>query len=174
MFFKKIKREHELVKAFHKLFLTPNGKLKPEAEIVIEFLRDEAGARGELGAGGVPYFYDAQNRFDPNAAAFLLGTHDFSFFRSSGSVQSSPVKTIYKALWTEKAPGDLLFVIEGDGFLYRMVRNIVWNLAEAGLGRKSLEQFKEELDKAERHFKISPAPPQGLYLDYVGYTEYLP
>ena len=89
------------------------------------------------------------------AAGFLLGTHDFSFFRSSGSVQSSPVKTIYKAVWQEKAPGDLLFVIEGDGFLYRMVRNIVWNLAEAGLGRKSLEQFKEELDKAERHFKIS-------------------
>ena len=108
------------------------------------------------------------------AAGFLLGTHDFSFFRSSGSVQSSPVKTIYKAVWQEKVPGDLLFVIEGDGFLYRMVRNIVWNLAEAGLGRKSLEQFKEELDKAERHFKISPAPPQGLYLDYVGYTEYLP
>lgn len=108
------------------------------------------------------------------AAGFLLGTHDFSFFRSSGSVQSSPVKTIYKAVWKEKAPGDLLFVIEGDGFLYRMVRNIVWNLAETGLGRKSLEQFKEELDKAERHFKISPAPPQGLYLDYVGYTEYLP
>ena len=73
MFFKKIKREHELVKAFHKLFLTSNEKLKPEAEIVIEFLRDEAGARGELGTGGVPYFYDAQNRFDPNAAAFLLG-----------------------------------------------------------------------------------------------------
>lgn len=89
-------------------------------------------------------------------------------------MQSSPVKTIYKAVWQEKAPGDLLFVIEGDGFLYRMVRNIVWNLVEAGLGRKSLEQFKEELDKAERHFKISPAPPQGLYLDYVGYTEYLP
>jgi len=108
------------------------------------------------------------------AAGFLLGTHDFSFFRSSGSVQSSPVKTIYKAVWQEKVPGDLLFVIEGDGFLYRMVRNIVWNLAETGLGRKSLEQFKEELDKAERHFKISPAPPQGLYLDYVGYTEYLP
>lgn len=73
MFFKKIKREHELVKAFHKLFLMSNGKLKPEAEIVVEFLRDEAGARGELGMNGSPYFYDAQNRFDPHAAAFLLG-----------------------------------------------------------------------------------------------------
>ncbi len=29
--------------------------------------------RGELGRGGVPYFYDGANRFDANAAAFLLG-----------------------------------------------------------------------------------------------------
>lgn len=107
------------------------------------------------------------------AAALLVGTHDFSFFRSSGSVKTSPVKTIYKALWEEQSPGELLFTIEGDGFLYRMVRNIVWNLTEVGLARKSPEQFKSELDGARRHFKISPAPPQGLYLDYVGYTEYL-
>ena len=109
-----------------------------------------------------------------NAAAYLLGTHDFSFFRSSGSVQTSPVKTIYKARWQEATPGDLLFTIEGDGFLYRMVRNIVWNLVEVGAARKSVERFKEELDAAARHFKISPAPPQGLYLDYVGYEEYSP
>ena len=108
------------------------------------------------------------------AAAYLLGTHDFSFFRSSGSVQTSPVKTIYKARWQAAAPGDLLFTIEGDGFLYRMVRNIVWNLVEVGAARKSVERFKEELDAAARHFKISPAPPQGLYLDYVGYEEYSP
>ena len=108
------------------------------------------------------------------AAAYLLGTHDFSFFRSSGSVQTSPVKTIYKAQWQAAAPGNLLFTIEGDGFLYRMVRNIVWNLVEVGAGRKSVERFKEELDAAARHFKISPAPPQGLYLDYVGYEEYSP
>lgn len=108
------------------------------------------------------------------AAALLLGTHDFSFFRSSGSVQTSPVKTIYKAFWKEETPGNLFFTVEGDGFLYRMVRNIVWNLTEVGLGRKTVARFKEELDSAERHFKISPAPPQGLYLDYVGYSEYLP
>ncbi len=108
------------------------------------------------------------------AAALLTGTHDFSFYRSSGSVQTSPVKTIYKAVWQETSPGRLLFTIEGDGFLYRMVRNIVWNLTEVGLGRKTIESFKEELESGKRHYKISPAPPQGLYLDYVGYTEYLP
>lgn len=107
------------------------------------------------------------------AAALLLGTHDFSFFRSSGSVQSSPVKTIYKACWQQTAHGNLLFTIEGDGFLYRMVRNIVWNLVQVGLGAKTAGRFKEELDGAQRHFKISPAPAQGLYLNYVGYAEYL-
>ena len=55
MFFRKIKREHELVRAFQKLFLGQGGRLKPEAAVVLEFLRDEAGARGELGNGGTPY-----------------------------------------------------------------------------------------------------------------------
>jgi hypothetical protein len=73
MFFSKLKYEHKLVKAFQGLFLDDNGKLKPEAEIVLAFWRDEAGARGELGRGGVPYFYDNSNRFDANAGAFLLG-----------------------------------------------------------------------------------------------------
>ena len=72
MFGQKAKREAELVKAFQKVFC-PDGKLSYEAKIVLAFWRDEAGARGELGRHGVPYFYDAQNRFDAAAAAFLLG-----------------------------------------------------------------------------------------------------
>ncbi len=73
MFFKKAKKELALVRAFQKVFCGEDGKLSPEGAEVLAFLRDEAGARGELGSGGVPYFYDAQNRFDANAAAFLLG-----------------------------------------------------------------------------------------------------
>ncbi len=73
MLLKKLKKEQKLARAFRTLFLAADGGLKPEAAAVLEFLRDEAGARGELGRDGVPYFYDAQNRFDPCAAAFLLG-----------------------------------------------------------------------------------------------------
>lgn len=73
MFGKKIKREYELVKAFQGLFNNADGTLKADAKVVLEFLRDEAGARGELGCGGIPYFYDSENRFDVHAAAFLLG-----------------------------------------------------------------------------------------------------
>lgn len=68
----KLKEEYNITKAFHDLFML-DGKLKPEAEIVIAFLRDECGARGELGKSGLSYFYDRNNRFDQGAAAFLLG-----------------------------------------------------------------------------------------------------
>ena len=39
-----------------------NGKLKSDAEVVLSFLREECGAKGELGKGGSPYFYDRNNK----------------------------------------------------------------------------------------------------------------
>lgn len=72
MVFNKLKRQYKLTKAFKNLFYE-EGKLKPDAEIVIAFLREECGAKGELGKGGSPYFYDQNSTFDVNAAAFLLG-----------------------------------------------------------------------------------------------------
>lgn len=73
MFKTKAKKELRLLRAFQALFVDEKGALKDEAREVLAFLRDEAGARGELGCGGLPYFYDGNNRFDANAAAFLLG-----------------------------------------------------------------------------------------------------
>lgn len=70
--FNKLKREYKLVKAFKNVFYK-NGKLTKDAEIVISFLRDECGAKGELGKSGMPYLYDKNNSFDVNASAFLLG-----------------------------------------------------------------------------------------------------
>lgn len=60
-------------KAFKKLFLDKKGHLKPEAEVVVSYLRDVCCARGELGDDSSPYLYDPQGRFDSGAAAFLLG-----------------------------------------------------------------------------------------------------
>ena len=73
MMFNKAKRELEILKAFQKVFLDESGNLTKDGKVVLSFFRDEAGARGELGKNGVPYFYDNENRFDANAAAFLLG-----------------------------------------------------------------------------------------------------
>ena len=67
-----IKEEHNITKAFRDLFLE-NGKLKPEAEIVLAYLRDESGGRGELENNGSPFLYDKNGRFDMGAAAYLTG-----------------------------------------------------------------------------------------------------
>lgn len=105
------------------------------------------------------------------AAALLLGTHDFSAFRSSGSVDSSPIKNIYAAAW-HKEGSELVFRIAGDGFLYHMVRNIVWSLVQVGLGRRTKEDFAAELEAQRCEFLNEPAPAEGLYLEEVGYRPY--
>ena len=114
-----------------------------------------------------PLDVDAMNA----AAALLLGTHDFSAFRSSGSVDSSPVKTIYEAVW-RKEGSELVFRIAGDGFVYHMVRNIVWSLVQVGLGKRSKDDFAAELRAQRCEFLNEPAPAEGLYLAEVCYKPY--
>lgn len=105
------------------------------------------------------------------AALLLLGTHDFSAFRSSGSVDSSPIKTIYEAAWRREGR-ELVFRIAGDGFLYHMVRNIVWSLVQVGLGKRTEADFAAELHAKRCEFLNEPAPAEGLYLAEVCYKPY--
>ena len=102
------------------------------------------------------------------AAKNLLGSHDFSAFRSAGSVDGDPVRTIYKAEWKQVGK-EYTFTIEGDGFLYHMVRNIVWSLVQVGLGKRRVEDFLAELNSSRTEFLNEPAPAQGLYLVKVYY-----
>lgn len=133
------------------------------------------------------------------AAGALLGTHDFSGFQSAGSAPVSPVKTIYEAVWEKVelpaalyrsgplgeggaasgsgggeglCPAVYVFRIAGNGFVYHMVRNLVWSLVRVGQGRKTPAEFAAELEMARGEFENAPAPAQGLYLDYVGYRPY--
>ena len=103
------------------------------------------------------------------AAAMLMGTHDFSGFQSTGSTQVSPVKTIYRSCWETEADGTLVYHIAGNGFVYHMVRNLVWSMVQIGLGKKSPQAMAEELKQKRGEFENSPAPAQGLYLAKVEY-----
>ena len=106
------------------------------------------------------------------AAAMIIGTHDFSGFQSSGSTQASPVKTIYKSCWKKEQEGTLAYHIAGNGFVYHMVRNLVWSMVQIGLGKKLPETLAKELMQKRGEFENSPAPPQGLYLARVEYDLY--
>ena len=106
------------------------------------------------------------------AAVMIIGTHDFSGFQSSGSTQVSPVKTIYKSFWEIEQDSTLVYHIAGNGFVYHMVRNLVWSMVQIGLGKKTPESMAEELTLKRGEFENSPAPAQGLYLARVEYEPF--
>jgi tRNA pseudouridine38-40 synthase len=109
------------------------------------------------------------------AARYIVGTHDFTSFRASGSEPDvSTVKTVYSLDITEKQDekGRLLVIdIRGSGFLYNMVRIIAGTLAEVGAGKIPPDQVKKIIDGKDRTLAGHTAPPQGLYLVQVFYDE---
>jgi len=101
--------------------------------------------------------------------ALLKGTHDFSTFKSSGSANRDPVRNILKAAMVKDEDGVLRTVIEGNGFLRHMVRNIMGTLVEVGSGRMDVRRFEEVLESRDRRLAGRKAPPQGLFLMEVKY-----
>jgi tRNA pseudouridine38-40 synthase len=105
-------------------------------------------------------------------AQLLLGKHDFRSFQTAGSARKSTVRHVTD-LTLQCEPhldGQLITLeIEADGFLYRMVRNIVGSLVEVGRGRQSVEWIGQTLQAKDRRQAGVTAPPQGLYLVSVCY-----
>ncbi len=58
----------------------------------------------------------------------------------------------------------LTFVIEGDGFLYKMCRGIVGTLVQVGLGKFPADEVRQMLDKRDRRVAGMTAPAHGLVL----------
>ena len=104
-----------------------------------------------------------------NAAQYITGTHDFACFQAAGGQErESTVRTVF-GLDVIAAGDDIEIHIEGDGFLYNMVRIIAGTLAEAGRGRIAPEYIKEIIEGRDRTKAGPTAPPQGLYLAKVYY-----
>ena len=111
-----------------------------------------------------PLSLDAMTR----AAALVVGTHDFSAFRSVGSEISSPVRTVTRSEWRH-AGGLFTYEISGDGFLRHMVRAIVGTLVEIGRGWRQAENIPTLLANGTRANAGATAPPHGLFLASVDY-----
>jgi tRNA pseudouridine38-40 synthase len=103
------------------------------------------------------------------AAARLLGTHDFAGFASQGGTpRASTVRTVHR-LEIRRHDYELLINVEGDGFLYNQVRNMVGTLVEVGRGHWPVERMDEILATGDRRLAGPTAPPQGLCLQWVRY-----
>ncbi len=102
------------------------------------------------------------------ATECIIGKHDFAAFEATGSARSTTVRRVFDAQWRRN--GDcLVFSIEGEGFLRRMVRNIVGTLVEVGQGKRAPDDMKAVLDSRLRAQAGVTAPAQGLFLVRVLY-----
>lgn len=102
----------------------------------------------------------------------LIGTHDFTSFRASGSSIEDKVRTIYEAKMEVNEAGDeLLFTFRGNGFLYKMIRILVGTLLKIGNGRLSEDSIPEIIAKKDRNAAGPTAHPEGLYLYEVVYDQ---
>jgi tRNA pseudouridine38-40 synthase len=102
-------------------------------------------------------------------AALYLGRHDFASLASAGSSVTTTERTVRRseARWE----GDtLVYEVEADGFLRKMVRSMVGGLVAAGRGTHDLAAFTEALRARDRREWPPPAPARGLVLVRVNYA----
>jgi tRNA pseudouridine38-40 synthase len=101
------------------------------------------------------------------AAAFLLGRHDFATFGQPPQGDNS-VREVFRAEWQQD--GEMFyFHIEANAFLYRMVRSLVGSLKLVGDGSWTVDDFSAALAACDRRRSATVAPAQGLYLVSVWY-----
>lgn len=97
------------------------------------------------------------------AAEYFVGEHDFKSFCSPAATVESTVRTIYKCQVSKE--GELITIeVQGNGFLYNMVRIMAGTLMEVGCGRMLPEQIPDILKQKDRNAAGPTAPAKGLCL----------
>ena len=104
------------------------------------------------------------------AATYLIGEHDFKAFCSANTQVDSTVRTIYDISITKNEDNIVSIDIEGNGFLYNMVRIIVGTLLQVGMGKIDVEDVKRILESKDRNNAGPTAPAKGLILDRIYYN----
>jgi tRNA pseudouridine38-40 synthase len=104
------------------------------------------------------------------AAGTLVGEHDFTSFETTPSTRLSKVRTIHSLavfrppLDADPLGAEVWIEVEGNGFLYNMVRIITGSLVMVGAGRRGPGWLAEALAARSRPAAGPTAPPQGLVL----------
>jgi len=105
------------------------------------------------------------------AAPLLVGKQDFqSFAANPGYAKASTVRTLSR-LTVQRSGRLLTFIIEGDGFLYKMCRGLVGTLVQVGLGKFPPGEVAAMLAEKDRRAAGVSAPAHGLVLWKVLYPK---
>lgn len=131
-------------------------------------------------AGHVPWSLDeARVRA---AAAVSLGRHDFASLASAGHSVKTTLRTVTRSEatfaavegpWRADGPGGtgstLIYEVEADGFLRKMVRSLVGGLVAVGRGALAVEDLERALEGRDRRLWPAPVAARGLTLVRVEY-----
>jgi tRNA pseudouridine38-40 synthase len=102
------------------------------------------------------------------AANLILGKHDFSSFKKKDEAYKSTIREIIRS--GVKRKGDMIyFIVEAQGFLRYMVRNIMGTLVLVGSEKITVEEFLTILESKDRERAGPKAPAKGLFLRKIEY-----
>lgn len=124
----------------------------------------------------VPYWTFCHRPLDlaamRKAAAFFVGRHDFvSFAANPNRDIETTVRNIF-SFDVKRSGHKYVFIVRGDGFLYKQVRSMVGFLISVGKGNERPEAVRELLEAATpRTARVETAPARGLFLWKVFYKE---
>lgn len=169
--------------------LTYMNQYLPEDIAVTEIAEVPERFHSRLNAKGKRYSYRVWNSSIPNvfyrkfahvvtegldiesmreAAAHLLGEHDFKSFTSTKKGKKSTVRRVDRI--EIRKEGDLItFIFEGNGFLYHMIRILVGTLLEVGMGERKVESIPDTIRAKNRELAGKLVPGKGLILEEVYY-----
>jgi tRNA pseudouridine38-40 synthase len=175
----------------HKLALALNAHLPADIR-VLSAVRAPQNFHARFDAGGKQYRYFVWNHPAMNpllrhqawhvpreldlaamraAAPLFLGKHDFKSFAATRNYEmESTVRTLTRCDIRRNGPL-LTFIIEGDGFLYKMCRGIVGTIIQAGLHKFPPRDVESMLHRKDRRVAGMTAPAHGLVLWNVYYPK---
>jgi tRNA pseudouridine38-40 synthase len=121
-------------------------------------------AAGRVGWFHIPLDIDKMRE----AAAALVGEHDFSAFRSAECQAKTPVRVLH-ALQIGRDADCIDFTLRANAFLHHMVRNIVGTLVYVGKGKLPPVWVGEVLASRDRSRAAPTFGPEGLCLEKIEY-----
>jgi tRNA pseudouridine38-40 synthase len=104
------------------------------------------------------------------AARLFVGRHDFAALQSTGGSVKTTVRTVTRSEASFRE-ATLVYEVEADGFLRKMVRSMVGGLVAAGRGAVAVEELEKALAAGDRGGWPAPAEARGLTLVRVSYGD---
>lgn len=101
-------------------------------------------------------------------ARVICGSHDFTTFAASGDVSKSRTRSIKHAVFLTRG-SMLTFQIDGNAFLWKMVRSLLGTMVDLALNGGGEKEMRKVLDSRNRNKAGPTAPARGLFLTRVNY-----